>query len=84
MSEDPIMPNGYTLNQITSCEHRGKQKGFKNKGTGCSCNAKHRENLYRCALHEYCTVNRYSKNQEAEGIHICVTCKNVSLSKQGE
>jgi hypothetical protein len=74
MSDDPIMPNGYTLSQIMSCEHRGTKKGFKNNGGGCSCNSKNRETLFKCALHEYCTVNRYSKTQTD---WICVTCNDV-------
>lgn len=74
--DEPTMPNGYTLPQIMSCVHRGQKKGFKGKGTGCSCNAKHREDLYKCSLHGMCTVNRYAKNQTD---WICTTCTDVKL-----
>jgi hypothetical protein len=75
MSE-PIMPNGYTLPQIMSCEHRGAKKGFKAKGTGCTCNAKNRTELYKCSLHGECTLTRYSQNQTE---WICTTCADVKL-----
>jgi hypothetical protein len=71
---DPLMPNGYTLQQITDCEHRGVKKGFKAKGTGCTCQSKHREQLYACDLHGSCTMNRYSKDQTE---WICTTCTDV-------
>lgn len=74
MSDEPLLPNGYTIEQTMSCTNRGKQKGFKNKG-GCSCQAKNRETVWRCSLHTLCTMNRYSKNQEET---ICSTCNNVS------
>jgi hypothetical protein len=74
VSEDAIMPNGFTLSQVNSCTNRGKSKGFKSNGKGCSCNRKGRETLYKCSVYGSCTVQQYNKNQQEQ---VCVQCPSV-------
>lgn len=76
---DPKLPNGFTLSQVESCVHRGDKTGFKTKNGGCSCNSKNRESIYTCALHEFCSINRYDKKQTE---WVCSTCEDVTLPEE--
>ena len=71
---DPILPNGFTLAQTESCIHRGKKRGVKSKGTGCSCNKKNVETLYACKIKGSCTLNMYKKDQSEQ---VCSICPSV-------
>lgn len=74
---DPVMPNGYTLPQIETCVHRGRQVGSITKHGKCGgCNAANRVTTYKCALHGECTYTRASPHQSQ---WVCTTCTEVKL-----
>lgn len=62
--------NGFTLEQIRNCRHRGKQCGTKRTGSCARCPG---VPIYECALYEKCTLAR-TKGPE-QNCQICTKCE---------